>query len=127
MERAAAAARLEEAAKEIGVAVDVVSFARFDGRVSYLIGAKSWDDDKPAIWVDKDTLLPLRVVTVKKSPDGQTTRTDVRLRGWGSAEGGSWFPKSIEVWNNGVLVEVATTRTADRNVNLDAALFKLPD
>jgi hypothetical protein len=127
IERPVAAARLEEAAKDLGVALDVVSYARFDGRISYLIGAKSFDEDKPTIWVDKETLLPLRVVAVKKSPDGKVSTTDVRLRGWGSAEGGSWFPKSIEVWNDGALVEVATTRTADRNVNLDAALFKLPD
>jgi hypothetical protein len=127
LDRQQGAARLEEAAKDLGVALDVVTYARFDGRVSYLIGAKSWDEDKPTIWVDKDTLLPLRVVAVKKAADGKVSTTDVRMRGWGSAEGGSWFPKSIEVWNDGVLVEVATTRTADRNVNLDAALFKLPD
>lgn len=127
LDRVAGAARLEEAAKELGVALDVVTYARFDGRVSYLIGAKSWDEDKPTIWIDKDTLLPLRVVAVTKTKDGIVTKTDVRLRGWGSAEGGSWFPKAIEVWNDGTLVEVATTRTADRNLNLDAALFKLPE
>lgn len=127
LERAVAASRLEEAAKDLGVALDVVSYARFDGRVSYVIGAKSWDTTVPSVWIDKETLLPLRTIAVKKGADGKSSTTDTRLRGWGSPEGGSWFPKTIEVWVDGVLMESATTRTADRNLNLDAADFKLPD
>lgn len=127
LERGQAADRLEAAAKEQGVALDVVSYARFDGRVNILIGSKPWEEDKAQVWIDKETLLPTRVVTVKKGADGKPSRTDLRLREWGSPEGGSWFPKTIETWIDGALVEVATTRSADRNPNLDAARFKVAE
>lgn len=117
--------RLLRDLRALGVNPEVVSFARFDGRVSYLIGSKPWELDKPQLWLDKDLLLPTRVVMVQKGADGKVTRTDVRYLGWGSAVGGNWYPASIEVYQDDKLVKRSITRTVARNVPVDATTMQL--
>lgn len=111
--------------KAIGVSPEVVSFARFDGRVSFLIGSKPWEQDKPQLWLDKDTLLVTRVVMVQKGEGAAAQRTDVRYLGWGSPIGGLWFPASIEVWVDDKLVRRTLVSSVDRNSAFDATLFQL--
>ncbi|HEY4222846.1 MAG TPA: hypothetical protein VGO62_15925 [Myxococcota bacterium] len=109
----------------IGVNPEVVSFARFDGRVAYLIGSKPWETDKPQVWLDKDTLLVVRVVTIGKGDDGKPKRTDTRYLGWGSSIGGNWFPASIEVYSDDKLVKRSTVRNVEKGITFDAATFTL--
>lgn len=117
--------RLLKDMRALGINPEVVSFARFDGRVAYLIGSKPWETDKPQLWLDKDTLLVVRVVMVTKGEGGAPPRrTDVRYLGWGSAVGGNWYPQSIEVWNDDRLVRRSITKNIERNVSFDATLFK---
>ncbi|MCC7071577.1 MAG: hypothetical protein IT383_09650 [Deltaproteobacteria bacterium] len=111
--------------KLIGVNPEVVSFARFDGRIAYLIGSKPWEADKPQLWLDKDTLLVTRVVMVQKGEGAVVKRTDVRYLGWGSPIGGVWFPSSIEVWVEDKLVRRTSVSQVDRNVAFDATLFQI--
>lgn len=111
--------------KALGINPEVVSFARFDGRISYLIGSKPWEKDKPQLWLDKDTLLVTRVVMVQKGEGGAVQRTDVRYLGWGSPIGGVWFPASIEVWVDDKLVRRTLVENVDRNLAFDATLFLL--
>lgn len=111
--------------KALGVSPEVVSFARFDGRISYLIGSKPWEKDKPQLWLDKDTLLVTRVVMVQKGEGGAPQRTDVRYLGWGSPIGGVWFPASIEVWVDDKLVRRTLVENVERNVSFDATQFLL--
>jgi hypothetical protein len=123
LDKERAADRLVKDLKAMGVNTDVVSFARFDGKVAYLIGGKPWETDKPSVWVDKETLLLVRVVAIGKDKEGKPSTTDVRLLGWGSPEGGNWFPKTIETWVNGKLVKRSITRSVDKNVPMEAGLF----
>ena len=111
--------------KALGVSPEVVSFARFDGRISNLIGSKPWEKDKPQLWLDKDTLLVTRVLMVQKGDGGAIQRTDVRYLGWGSPIGGVWFPASVEVWVDDKLVRRTSVASVDRNVAFDATLFQL--
>jgi hypothetical protein len=120
-----AAERFLRGVKALGVNTEVVSFARFDGRVAYLIGSKPWEKDKPQIWLDKDTLLLSRVVMVSKGDDGKPHRTDVRYLGWGSPVGGNWFPQMIEVYTDDKLVRRTQVKNVERNQSLDATLFSL--
>lgn len=117
--------RILRSMKALGVSTEVVSFARFDGRVSYLIGSKPWEQDKPQLWLDKDTLLVTRTVMITKGDDGKPRRTDVRYLGWGSPIGGVWFPSAIEVWVDEKLVRRTLVESVDRNVSFDATLFSI--
>lgn len=111
--------------KLVGVNPEVVSFARFDGRIGYLIGSKPWELDKPQVWLDKDTLLVTRLVMVQKGEGAALKRTDVRYLGWGSPIGGVWFPSTIEVWVDDKLVRRTSVSQVDRNLAFDATLFQV--
>jgi hypothetical protein len=118
-----AAQNLIAALKAVGVNTEVVSYARFDGRVAYLIGSKPWETDKPQVWFDKDLLVPLRLVTFQK--DGSAVmRLDVRYLGWGSPVGGAWYPAAVEIWRGESLVRRTVTESLDRNITLDAGLWR---
>ena len=104
------------------VDVDVVSYARFNGRICYLIGSKPWEQDKPQVWVDKESLQLIRVVTIRKM-EGKAQRSEVRLLGWGSPEGGAWFPKTIEYYEGETLQWTSNTRSLEKNKPMDKALF----
>ena len=110
--------------KALGINTEVTSFARFDGRVAILVGSKPWQTDQPQAWFDKDTLLPVRVVTFQKGGDGPV-KVDVRYLGWGSPVGGNWYPASIEVWKADKLVRRSVTQNVERNGTLDASVFSL--
>lgn len=125
LERKTAAVKLAEALEHHGVDVERVSYARFDGRVNFLIGSKTWETGKSQLWIDKETFLVTRLVVYRKSADGSSTKQDYRLMGWGSAEGGNWYPKVLEIWENDVLTHRAVTRQVDRVVALDRALFDI--
>lgn len=126
--------RLLRDMKALRINPEVVSFARFDGRIAYLIGSKPWEQDKAQLWLDKETLLPLRVVMVAPGASGATSadgkapparRTDVRYLGWGSPVGGNWFPQMIEVWDGDRLVRRSITKDVERNIAFDATLFQI--
>jgi hypothetical protein len=102
----------------------VVSYARFDGRVAYLIGSKPWEKDKPQVWLDKESLHLLRVVEVEKRGEALFVR-DTHYTGYGSAEAGAWFPKVIEVYEGGALKLRAVTRAVEKNEAIDRGLFEL--
>lgn len=116
--------RLIAAFKGLGVNTEVVSYARFDGRVAYLIGSKPWETDKPQVWIEKDSYLPVRVVTFQKGSDDRPVKLDLRYLGWGSPVGGAWYPQSVEVWRAEKLVRRAVTQDVDRNVAVDVTVFR---
>lgn len=100
-----------------GVGLAEVSLGRFDGRLAYVVGGRA-RDAKPLVFVDKETLQPLRLL----SPEGGAL-LDVRLLGWGSAAGGELFPLAVEVLEGEALrLRFATDRAA-RNARLADRLF----
>jgi outer membrane lipoprotein-sorting protein len=109
--------------KALGINTEVTSFARFDGRVAIVVGSKPWQTDQPQVWFDKETLLPVRVVTFGKGSDGAPQKVDVRYLGWGSPVGGNWYPASIEIWKSDKLVRRSVTQNVDRDGTLDASVF----
>jgi outer membrane lipoprotein-sorting protein len=130
MDDSRASERLLKDMRALNINPEVVSFARFDGRVAYLIGSKPWEENKAQLWLDKDTLLVVRVVMVAPTaagakPDEKPRKTDVRYLGWGSAVGGNWFPQTIEVWDGDRLVRRSITKNVERNVSFDATLFQI--
>ena len=101
---------------------EAVSLGRIDKRIAYVIGGRSWETDKPQLWIDKEYLVPIRLIT--KGEDG--AMIDVRLLGWGSGSTDEWYPRRIETWRNGTLVEATTYDRARLNDSLEPSLFEPP-
>lgn len=105
-------------AKE-GVDTDYTGLSRLEGHPAYLIGAKPWETDKPQLWLDEETFLPVRVI-------GRvgTVLGDVRLLGYDDPATGEWHPRRMELWEDGALKVRFTAERLDRNVSLDDGLLK---
>ncbi|WP_242337817.1 MULTISPECIES: hypothetical protein [Anaeromyxobacter] len=101
-----------------GVSTAEVSIGRFDGRLAYVVGARSSKDAKPVAYVDKETFQPMRLVSAEGG-----VMLDVRLLGWGSPTGGDWFPRAVEVWKGEAVQLRFTTEKAAANPRLGDPLF----
>jgi len=106
-----------------GIDSTEVSLSRLDRTIAYVIGAKPWELDKPQLWIDKSFRVPIRLIEIDpKTKDV----TDTRYIGYGAAQTGEWWPRKIEVYKNGTLLEVTTYTDVQVNEPLDAGLFKPP-
>ncbi len=108
---------LAEALVRRGVKLDDATLGRFDGRLALVLGGKA-SDPRPLAFVDKETWMPLRLLAVEGG-----TRLDVRLVDWGSATGGDWFPRAVEVWDGATLLLRFSTETASGNPRLPETIF----
>jgi outer membrane lipoprotein-sorting protein len=99
-----------------------VSLSRQQKRISYVIGAKPWETEKPQLWIDKEMLVPARLIT--KDDDGATL--DIRLLDWGAGSTDEWYPRRIETYRNGQLAETYTYERAKLNEALAPSLFEPP-
>ncbi|MBK8012701.1 MAG: hypothetical protein IPK13_15220 [Deltaproteobacteria bacterium] len=99
---------------------EVVSLARLDGRVAYVLGARAAELDKPQLWIDKEYLVPIRFI--HRDTDG--TLVDMKLLGFGSAITGPWYPERIEIWKDGELQEVRIYRSLSINDPVEPSLFR---
>jgi hypothetical protein len=133
-ERDAAHQRGVALLKAWGVHDGVVSFARTDGRIAWVLGAPSQILDVPQVWVDKDDLLPLRVLrpelgAVPPPTDGGPVQkaplVDERLREWGSAVGGEFYPARVETYRNSALVQLDELLNVDVTPKIDEREFKV--
>jgi len=103
-----------------------VSFSRMDGRIAWVVGAQSKQLDVPQVWVDKDDLLPLRMIYPEPAKDGQKpVLVDERLIKWGSSVGGDFYPARRELYRAGALVRVDELQKVDVTPKLDEREFKI--
>jgi hypothetical protein len=100
-----------------GVALADETLGRFDGRIAYVIGGRP-REPKPLLYVDKDAFQPLRLVAAEGG-----ALQDVRLLGWGSAIGGDWFPRAVEVVQDDQLRLRFTTEKATANPKIAEGLL----
>lgn len=108
---------LGEALVRRGVRLDEASLGRFNGRLALVLGGKP-AEQRPLAFVDKETWMPLRLV----SQEGGAW-LDVRLLDWGSPIGGDWFPRAVEVWEGGAMLLRFTTEKATANPRLPESAF----
>jgi hypothetical protein len=74
----------------------------FDGRPTYVVGAKSGDLKTPQFWIDKERLYFVRLI--EPSPKQPTTTQDIRFEDYKQAEGGGWLSEHVTIHNDGKLV-----------------------
>lgn len=126
-EKDAADVRAQAAFKSWNVVDNLVTLARTDGRIAWVLGAEPNKVDVAQVWVDKDDFLPLRFI----HPEGPVVEgqpvvlVDERLKGWASPLGGEFWPARVETWKGGVLVRVEELVKVDVTPKIDERDFKL--
>lgn len=103
---------------KVNTTVDAIT--RFHSRVAFVLGAKSWERDRPQFWVDKDRFVPLRLMLL----DGKSL-VDIQWIDWGSKTGGDWFPSVMEIRKDGKVLERCEVEEVTSGVSMPEDLFKL--
>lgn len=106
-------AALERYLSTLKVETKQVSFGRFSGAVTFVLGDPA--DGKPQFWIYKERFLPARVRTA----DGW----DVRFVDYASQATGDWWPRLVEVYQGNELQLRLTVLGADGHAELGAVKF----
>lgn len=77
---------------EVGIDASTVTLGRHGAQVCWVIGSKAEDASKPQLWIDKETFLPVRILTF----DGEPRRaSEWRFDGYERGAAGG-FPRQLE-------------------------------
>ncbi|MBI5508855.1 MAG: hypothetical protein HY903_08890 [Deltaproteobacteria bacterium] len=117
--------RLVATLHRFDIDTEVVSLGRLGNTVAYVIGAKPNEADKAQLWIDKESFVPLKIITPQKK-DAKIETTEVRWLEFGSAVTGDWFPRVIEVWKDGRRLERSEATKVEINKKIPDTLFTLP-
>jgi hypothetical protein len=112
--------RYQSLLTSLKVKTEETTLARFHGKVAYVIGAKEWERDRPQLWVDKDSYLPLRMYVL----DGKSL-IDIGWFGWGGRTGGERFPSEIELGRDGKVFERCELTDINTTLKIPDDLFKI--
>lgn len=82
---------------QLGVAVDVSSVGRFQGRIAYVLGAQYPDETVPQLWLDKETFRPIRWLLKPASAGNLSKALEVRYGDWRKVSS-IWYPERIEFY-----------------------------
>jgi hypothetical protein len=116
-------ARLLKALHDLDIDIKTVTFGRLGDTVVYIIGAHAWETDKPQLWLDKVTFMPVRIILPGKV-DNKPVVQDTRLLEYGTGPVPS-LPRVFEDWRDGKLQRHAEVTSAQVNQDLPETLFDL--
>jgi hypothetical protein len=111
------ATKSEAMLRRMGVDATKLHEATWRGAVVYVLGAGRGDSITKQIWVERDRLLPVRLLENTKQG-----RADVRFNNY-TQFGGQWVPIEVEQYVNGKRRLVEQLTQVRTNVSLPDALF----
>lgn len=106
--------------ESLRVDTKVDAITRFHSRVAVVLGAKTWERDRPQFWLDKDRFVPLRLMLL----DGKSL-VDIQWIEWGTKTGGDWFPSVMEIRKDGKVIERCEVDEVTSGVSMPEDMFKL--
>lgn len=108
----------------LGVAPDVSSLGRFQGRTAYVVGAQYPDESVPQLWLDKETFRPLRWLIRPAAANSVTPALEVRYFGWQKVES-LWYPERIEFYEGDRLLRTIRVENLKVNPALAERMFDI--
>jgi|GEM_PF-4040420 len=97
-------AKLYGKLKAWGVAGEIIGLTRLDKKVCQIIGALETQPDKNQFWVEKFDYFPARLIYVTEGDD-KYSRVQISMTGWDSPITDEFFPKNIEISENGKILQ----------------------
>jgi hypothetical protein len=116
--------QLESHLAALGVNCGVSSLGRLEDRTAYVIGARYPDFGPTQIWIDQETLLPLRWMQSDANAEGQRDLFEIRYQDWRSTEK-TWYPGRIDFFLNTTLIREIIIETVAVNPEMDVDLFNI--
>jgi len=115
---------LENRLAVLGVDTSVSSLGRYNGRISYIVGAKYPDESVPQVWFDQKTFRPFRyVLPYVNNPDNADYMEIVYLD-WKKFDK-TWYPERIEIYQGNTILQTIEMQSIEVNPILKEALFDI--
>lgn len=108
---------------DYGVDVEKSSLGRFEDKIVLVIGSQYPDESVSQVWVDKESFLPLRWLDIPSTGTGD--RLEFIYRQW-QKKGDVWYPLSIEIYQNGLLIRRIDVADVSVNPALPLEWFDIP-
>jgi hypothetical protein len=115
---------LAERLLQLGVDVSISSLGRFEDKTAFVLGANYPDETANQLWVDKDTLLPLRLIIRGAFGAGNSDKAEMRYLTWWDI-GGTQYPSIIEFYQEDTLVRVSQAQNFEENATFSEELFDI--
>lgn len=113
---------LKNRLSQLGVAADVSSVGRFQGRIGYVLGAQYPDETVPQLWLDKETFRPMRWLLKPASAGYPGEALEVRYFDWRKVSS-IWYPERIEFYQGDRLLRRMQVQRTRVNPELSKRLF----
>lgn len=108
----------------LGVDVSLSSLGRFDGRLVFVVGAKYPDETRSQIWLDKETLRPVRWVIMPSAGVRTAGTLDIRYAQWRQT-GELWYPWQVRFYLDKEPVRRIQVEHVDVSGEFPAAIFDI--
>ena len=115
---------LAERLLQLGVDPFVSSLGRFEDKVAFVIGAYYPDETSNQLWVDKETLLPLRLIIRSVYGADSSSKVEIRYLIWWKI-GESRYPSKIEFYQDDELVRLSQAQNFEENAMFSEDLFDI--
>ena len=115
---------LAERLLQLGVDPSVSTLGRFEDKIAFVLGAKYPDETVNQLWVDKDTLLPLRLIIHSVYDADSTDKVEIRYLIWWKI-GESRYPSKIEFYQGDNLARVSQAKNFEENAMFSEELFDI--
>jgi outer membrane lipoprotein-sorting protein len=115
---------LKNRLSQLGVAAEVSSVGRFQGRVGYILGAQYPDETVPQLWLDKETFRPMRWLLKPAAAGTPSEALEVRYFDWRKLSS-IWYPERIEFYQGDRLLRRMQVQRTRVNPELSNRLFDL--
>ena len=111
---------LTEKLTHLGINIEVSSLYRFDGKISYILGAHSPNQPVSQLWVEKETFRPLRLII----NENVSQYLDFRYYNWRQT-GKIWYPMQIDFYQNDKLIRKIMVGDIDIDPSFTEDLFDI--
>ena len=115
---------LSDRLSKLGVDVSISSLGRFEDKIAYVLGAEYPDESANQFWVDKETLLPLRLIIKGFNGGADSDTVEVRYLTWWNI-GETRYPSRIEFYQDDNLVRVNQAENFEENATFSKELFDI--
>ena len=115
---------LAERLLQLGVDPSVSTLGRFEDKIAFVLGAKYPDETVNQLWVDKDTLLPLRLIIGSVYDADSSDKVEIRYLVWWKI-GESRYPSKIEFYQGDNLARVSQAKKFEENAMFSEELFDI--
>ncbi|MGH9495129.1 MAG: LolA family protein [Candidatus Sulfotelmatobacter sp.] len=113
-------AKTIEVVKEEGYDLSKFHEDTWDGKAAYVVGADKGDLKSKQFWIEKDTLLFVRVIEPARQDPAKVD--DIRFVHY-QPRAGAWIAAGVEVYSDGKKVFTEDYTDIQANVKLDPGMF----